>query len=138
VKGGGKLQDFSQIAGFLSYKCVFVMFYCWLACLAKYYRNDIEAKRAVLYIVGCKKVLSSPEQLGFLGGCDGRFDWFKGFIGSGFDLNKDDGAVGINHNQVDFTGFAGEVASEFFEAFSFQKPQAVFFTPPAEQCPVGQ
>ena len=102
------------------------------------YCNNIKAKGAVLYIVGCKKILSSPEQPGFFRMCDGRFGWSKGFIGSGSDLNKDDGAVGINHNQVDFAGLAGEVASEFFEAFSFQKPQAVFFTPPAEQCPVGQ
>ncbi len=102
------------------------------------YRNNIEAKGAVLYIVGCKKILSSPEQFGFLGKCDRRLGWPKTFIGSGFDLNKDNGPVGIDHNQVDFAGLAEEVASEFFEAFSFQKPQAAFFTPPAEQCPVGQ
>jgi hypothetical protein len=102
------------------------------------YRNYIEAKGAVIYIVGCKKILSSPEQPGFFRMCDGRFGWSKGFIGSGSDLNKNQGAVGINHNQVDFAGLAGEVASEFFEAFPFQKPQAAFFTPPAEQCPVGQ
>ncbi len=114
------------------------MFYLWAAGSVENYCNNIKAKGAIFYIVGCKKILSCPEQPGFLGRCDGRFDWSKGFIGSGSDLNKDHGAVGINHNQVDFAGLAEEVASEFFEAFSFQKPQAAFFTPPAEQCPVGQ
>ena len=105
------------------------MSYLGAAGWRQHYRNNIKAKGAVFYIVGCKKILSGPEQSGFLGRCDGRFGWPKGFIGSGSDLDKDDGAVGINHNQVDFAGLAGEVASEFFEAFSFQKPQAVFFTP---------
>jgi hypothetical protein len=114
------------------------MSYLRAAGWCQHYRNNIKAKGAVLDIVGCKKILSSPEQPGFFRMCDGRFGWPKSFIGSGFDLNKDNGAVGIDHNQVDFAGLAGEVASEFFEAFSFQKPQAAFFTPPAEQCPVGQ
>ncbi len=83
------------------------------------YRNNIEAKGAIFYIVGCKKILSSPEQPGFFRMCDGRFGWSKDFIGSGSDLNKDHGAVGINHNQVDFAGLAGEVTCESFEAFSF-------------------
>ena len=114
------------------------MFYLWAAGSVEDYRNNIKAKGAIFYILGCKKILSCPEQPGFLGRCDGRFDWSKGFIGPGSDLNKDDGLVGIDHNQVDFAGPAVEVASEFFKAFSFQKPQAVFFAPPAEQRAVGQ
>ncbi len=69
--------------------------------------------------MGCKKITSGPYQSGFLGGCDRRFGRAESFVRSGSDLDEDDGPVGINHNQVDFAGLAGEVACEGFEAFSF-------------------
>ena len=62
----------------------------------------------------------------------------EGFVRPGFDLDEDDSPVGIDHNQIDFAGFAGEVASESFEAFSFEELFAAFFAPSAEQFTVSQ
>lgn len=114
------------------------MFYCWLAGLAKHYRNDIEAKRAVLYIVGCEKKACGPKQSGFFGGRDDGFSRCEVFIGPRFYLDENDRAVGVNHNQIDFAGFAGEVAGEGFEAFAFKMLLAAFFTPSAEHFRIGQ
>ena len=114
------------------------MFYCWLAGLAKHYRNDIKTKRAVLYVVGCEKITGGSGQSGLLGGGDGRLGGLESFGGFGSYLDKDDRAVAINHNQIDFAGFAGEVAGEGFEAFAYKMLLAAFFTPSAEQFRIGQ
>ena len=114
------------------------MFYRCGAGLAERYCNNIKTKRAVLDFVNCEKIASSPKQSDFFSRCDRRFGRPKTFIRSGFYLDKDDSPVGIDHNKVDFAGFAGEVASELFEAFSFQKLFAAFFPPLAEQFPIGQ
>ena len=86
----------------------------------------------------CEKITGGPYQSGFLGTCDGRFGRAESFVGPGSDLDKYDGPVGIDHNQVDFAGLAGEVAREGFEAFSSEEPLGAFFTPSAEQLAVGQ
>ena len=93
------------------------MSYLWAAGLAEYDGNDIKAKRAVLYIVRGEKIACGPEQSGSLGLCDGCFGRAKGLIGFGSDLDKDDGAISIDHNKVEFAGFAGEVGSKLSEAF---------------------
>jgi len=94
------------------------MFYLCRAGLAEHYCDNIEAKRTVHYIVGCEKIASCPVHFVFFTGRDNRFCWCEAFIRSGFYLDEDNGPVSIDHDKVDFTGLAGEVASEFFEALS--------------------
>jgi len=84
---------------------------------AEHYRDDIKAKRTVLYFLACKKITRGPQQLHFFGMCDGFLRRAKAFVSLGSDLDKNDGAVGIDHNQVDFAGLAGKVASELSKAF---------------------
>ncbi len=69
--------------------------------------------------MGRKKIAGGPEQSGLLGGGDGRLGGLESFGGFGSYLDKDDRAVGVNHNQIDFAGLAGKVAGEGFEAFAF-------------------
>jgi selenocysteine lyase/cysteine desulfurase len=114
------------------------MSYFWLAGLAEHYCNNIKTIRAVLYIVGCKKIACGPEQSGFFDGRDDRLSRLETFIGSRFYLDKDDGAVTINHNQIDFAGLAGKVPRELFQAFASKVPFAAFFTPSAEHFRIGQ
>lgn len=95
------------------------MSYLWVARLAEYYGNDIKAKGAVFYIVRGEKIACGPEQFGPLGLRDGCFGRAKGLIGFGSDLDKDNGAISIDHNKVQLAGFAGEVAGERSEAFTF-------------------
>ncbi len=101
-------------------------------------RNDIEAKGAAFYIICCEEIAGGAEQSGFFGFCDRIFG--RGEIGAGFCsyLDEDNSAVGIDHDQVKLAGFAGEVAGEGFEAFSFQELFAAFFAPSAEAFAVGQ
>ncbi len=106
--------------------------------LAKDYGDDVEAKGSVLDVVGGEKVAGGPGQSCFLWGCDDGLGGCEAFIGSGFYLDKNERAIGVDHNKVDFTGFAGEVAGEFFEAFSFEEFFAAFFAPSAEEFSVGQ
>ncbi len=114
------------------------MSYLRAAFLAKNYRNHVEAKGAVLYAVSCKEVAGGPEHFGFLDGGDGRLGWTESFIGPGLYLDKGDSPVGIDHDKVNLAGFAGKVAGKPFEAFTFQERLAAFFTPSAEQFPIGQ
>ena len=95
------------------------MSYLWPAGLAEDYRDDIEAEGSVVYVVGCEEIAGGPEGFGFFGGGDNRLGRCEAFIGSGFYFDKDNTSIGIDHNQVDFAGFAGEVAGELSESFSF-------------------
>ena len=90
------------------------MSYFRAAGLAKHYRNDIETKRAVLYVVRCEKITGGSGQSGLLGGGDGRLGGLESFGGFGSYLDKDDRTIDIDHNQIDFAGLAGEVAGEGF------------------------
>ncbi len=87
--------------------------------LAKHYGNDIKAEGSISYIVNCKKVSTCPEEFFFFAG---RNSWFRrdeSIVGSGSNFDKDDGFIVVNHNQVDFAGFAGEVPCEGFQTFIF-------------------
>ncbi|GAG53117.1 unnamed protein product [marine sediment metagenome] len=106
--------------------------------LAEDYGNNVEAEGSVLDIVGGEKVAGGPGQSCFLWGCDDGLGGCEAFVGPGFYLDKNHRAVGVDHNKVDFTGFAGEVAGEFFEAFSFEEFFAAFFSPSAEEFSVSQ
>jgi hypothetical protein len=90
------------------------MFYAWWSGLAEDYRYDVEAKGSVFDVVGCKKITGRSEQSGFFGRCDDRLDRLETLIGPGLDLDKDNGAVSLDHDKVDFTGFGGEISGQFF------------------------
>ncbi len=93
----------------------------------------IEAKWAVLDIVGGKKIACRPEHSDFFCFCDGRLGWAEILVRPGLYLGEDKRPVTVDHNQVYFTCLAGEIASERFEAFSFEEFLGAFFTPSAEQ-----
>ena len=101
------------------------------------YRNNVEAKETVFYIVSCKKILGGPVQFGFFSRGNNRLGRGETIISSGFYFYKNDSSIASDHNQINFAGPAGEVSGEFFEAFSFQKPFAAFFPPSAEQSTIG-
>jgi hypothetical protein len=82
--------------------------------LAQDYCNNVEAKGSIINLVRFEKKTGGSEQSCFLGRCDGGLDGTESFVCPGSDLDKDEGPVGINHNQVDFTGLAGEVSGEGF------------------------
>ena len=90
------------------------MFYFGAGVFVEDNRNYIETIRAVFYIIGCEEIAGGAEQSGFLGLCYRIFG--RGEIGVGFCsyLDEYNGAIGVDHDQVDFTGPAGEVASKLF------------------------
>lgn len=110
----------------------------WSAGLAEDNGDHVESERAVVDVMRCKKIMGGLESLFFFGGGDDGLGGTEGFVCSGFYLNKNDTAIGIDHNKVDFAGFAQEVAGEGFEAFSFQEFFAASFAPSAEACSIGQ
>jgi hypothetical protein len=93
----------------------------------------VEAKGPVLDVVDGEKIACRPDHSGFFGFCHCRLGWAEILVRPGFYLDKDKCAVSINHNQVDFAGFAGEVTSKRFEAFMFKEFLAAFFAPSAAQ-----
>lgn len=117
----------------LRYESVFVMSYLFAAGLPEYYRDDVEATGAVLYVVGGEEIAGRFGEFGLFGLCDDRLGGLEGFVASCFHLNEDDDALVVDHNEVDFAGFAGEVGGKFPEAFSREEFPAAFFTPSAEQ-----
>ena len=78
---------------------------------AKDYRDNIEAARAVLYIIAREEITSGFFQPGFFGRGDGILDIGEFFIGSSFDLDKDNAAVGIDHYQIELAGFTAKISS---------------------------
>jgi len=117
---------------------VLVVIYSGRALGGQDYCDDVESEGAVGYVVGGEEGLGGPEQFGFFGIGDGLFGWAEGFVGASSDLDKYDGRVGINHNEVDFAGGAGEVTGESFEALAFEELFGAFFAPSAEGCSVGE
>jgi len=97
-------------------------------------RYHVESVGAIFYLVGGQKVPGRTDHPGPLGAGDGRFGRAKVLVRPGFDLDKDERAVAIDHDQVDFARFAEEVASEGFETLAFEESLAVFLAPPAELC----
>jgi hypothetical protein len=100
---------------------------------SQYYYYYVEAKRAVLDVIGGKKEACRPEHPGLLGFGDNRLRRTEILVSPCLYLDKDKRAVSIDHNQVDFARLAGEVASKRFEAFMFKEFLAAFFTPSAAQ-----
>jgi len=90
------------------------MSYLWLAGLGEDYGDYIEAEGSVVDFVCGEKIASGSYKFSFLRGGDDRFGRSERFIGAGLDLNENDCAISVDHNAVDFAGFAGEVACEGF------------------------
>jgi hypothetical protein len=88
--------------------------------------------------MSCEKIPGGPVHSGFFGTRDDRLDRLKGFICSGFYLDKNDSPLSIDHNQINFTAFTGKVAGQFPETFLFQKALAAFLTPSAELLSVSR
>ena len=105
--------------------------------LAKDDGDDVEAIGAVVDLVCPKKESGGSQGLGFLGEGDNGLGGGEVFAGPGFYLDKNDSAVGIDHNEVELAHFAGEVAGEGLKAFSLEEGFAAFFPPSAEARPVG-
>ncbi|HUW19540.1 MAG TPA: hypothetical protein VMW16_09580 [Sedimentisphaerales bacterium] len=114
------------------------MSYLWRAGSAEDDSHDVEAEGPVFYVVGGEEIAGGPERFGFFWGCDDGLDGVEGFTRPGFDLDEDDRAVGVDHDQIDFAGLTGEVAGEEFEAFSFEEGFAAFLAPSAEPFAVGK
>jgi hypothetical protein len=119
-------------------ECVFVVVDFWFGGFIEGNRNDIEAEGAVLDTISGEEIAGGAEQPCFLGLCYRILG--SGVIRAGLCsyLDEDNGAVGINHDQVKLAGLTGKVAGEGFEAFSFEELFAAFFAPSAEAFPVGQ
>ncbi len=117
---------------------VFVMPDLCRAGLPQHYRDNIESAGPIFNFVGCEKIPGGFFHSGFFGESDGRLDGLEIFARPCFDLDEDNASIAIDHNKVELAGPAGEILGEFAEAFSFQLPQTVFFTPSAEQVSVGQ
>jgi len=128
-----KSQYSSRIIESLRHKSVFIMSYLLRAFFAEHNCYYVKTKRPVLDIVGGKKVACRPEHSGFFGFGDSRLGWAEILVRPGLYLDKDKRPVAVDHNQVNFAGLAGEVASECFEAFAFEEFLGAFFTPSAEQ-----
>jgi hypothetical protein len=109
------------------------MSYLFRAFFAQHYCYYVKTKGPVLDVVGSKKKACRPEHSGFLGFGDSRLGRAEILTCSGLYFDKDKRPVTIDHNQVDFAGLAGEVASECFETFALEEFLAAFFTPSAEQ-----
>ncbi len=102
-----------------------------------YYCHDVKATGSILNVMCCQKIACGCGQFAFLGGRDNRFYRVEGFVGPGFDLDKNKSAVGIDHNQIYFAGPAGIVAGELFHPFAFEEFFAESLAPSPEQFRIG-
>lgn len=145
IKTYKKLQDFSEIVQNTLYRRfiesgnegVFIVTYLRPAGLAQHNRDDIEAAGTVLDMLACEEISGGSGQSCFFDRCYGILDIGEFFIRLCSYLDKDNTAVGIDHNQVYLAGLAPKITSEDFEAFSFEEFFAAFFSPSAEQLAVG-
>jgi len=85
------------------------MSYLFAAISVKVNCDDVETAGAILYIILSKEIAGGFNHAGFLGKSDGRFCGCEGFIGPGFYLDKNNSAIGIGHDQVEFAGFTGKI-----------------------------
>ena len=102
------------------------------------YSNDVEAERAVIDFVFGEKKAGGFFHPGFFGEGDYIFGVGEILVVAGFDFDENNCAVGVGHNEVDFTAAAAEVTVEEFEAFFLKEGEAVFFTPFAASSAVGR
>jgi len=109
------------------------MSYLWTVLFTQHYYDYIEAKWPPVDIIACQKISSGPYHSCFLWACDSRLRWTEILVRSGLHLDKNDASIVIDHNQINFTALAGEIASEYFETFALEELLAAFFAPFAER-----
>jgi len=109
--------------------------FSWAA-LAECYGYNIETVWPILNPVRRKKIPRCLCHLLHLRCRNNLFRWRKLLICSGLDLDKDNRAVAIDHNKVDFTGLAGEITRKRLKPFSFEEFLALPLSPFAEQLDV--
>ena len=103
----------------------------------QHYCYDVEPEGAVLYFVGGKEVLSGSGELVSLGMCNRLLGRAENLIRSRFDLYEDKGRIIIDHNEIDLSAVAGEIAGESLEPFCSQELFAAFLTPSPERFSIG-
>lgn len=108
------------------------------AFFSQYDRDYVESVRAIFYLMGGQKIPGRTDYSGPLSAGDGRFRRAEVFVRSRLDLNKDQCAVAIDHDQVDFARLAEEIPCEGFETLAFKESLGVFLAPSAELCFVRQ
>jgi hypothetical protein len=93
--------------------------------------DDVEAEGAVVDFVFGEEKSGGFFHTGFFG--EGNYVFCVGevLVFAGFDFDKNYCAVGVGHNEVDFTLAAAEIAVEVFEPFFSEEREAMFFPPPA-------
>lgn len=100
--------------------------------------NHVESVRTIFYLMGGQKIPGRTSHPCLFGPSDGRFGRAEIFACPGFDLNKDQCAVAIDHDQIDFTCLAEKISREGFEALAFEESLGVFLAPAAQPRFVGQ
>ena len=106
--------------------------------LWQYYSDQVEPAWSVLDVVCGEEESGGAGEPGLLGVCEGRFRGGEIFTGPGFDLDEDDRPVGVDHDQIEFPGFACVVSGERFQAFAFEEFFAAFLSPSPESGFVGE
>jgi len=101
-------------------------------------RDDVESVGAIFYLVGSQKMPGRTDHPGPLGAGDGRFGRAEVLVGPGLDLDKDQRAVAIDHDQVELAHLAEVISRERLETFAFEESLALFLAPAAEPCFVRQ
>jgi hypothetical protein len=137
----GKRDKFCGNDSKLWHKSVFIMANLFTFFWADHYCNNIEAERSIFNVVCCEKITGGAQQFRFLGvrdRCFRRHKVFLSLVGSGSDLDKNDGSIGGDHNKVDFAGLAGKVTGKFFKALFLQELFAAFLSPSSEALWVGR
>ncbi len=114
------------------------MFDLWRAFWGQNEGYDIEAVGAGVDVVGGEEVAGGFDQAGSFGVGYGGFGGCEIFAGAGFNLDEYEGSVGVDHNEVNFAGFAGEISCESLQAAADEIFFAAFLAPFAQKGTVEQ
>ncbi len=104
----------------------------WFSSLAEDDYDYVEAEWAVVYFVGGEEVSGGSGESGLFREGNRRFGGGEILACASADLDEDYGAVGVDHNKVDFTCGAGVISGEELETFVSEESLGAFLTPPAE------
>lgn len=102
------------------------------AFIRQHNRHYIIAVRATLYFMAGQEIPGRTDYSGPLGAGDGRFGRAEVLACTGLDLDEDQRAVSIDHDEINLTGFAEKIASEGLETLACEELLGVFFAPAAE------
>jgi hypothetical protein len=102
------------------------------------YCDDIEAERAVVYIVGCEEVARRSGQFCLLGRINRLFRRAEELVGPGSDLDENESRIDIDHNQINFAATTGEIAGQGLEALCSEEFLGTLFAPSTERFFVGK